>query len=153
MDWIREPRLAVVSRPSPTDIERELRELRIAGFATRVSLLSPAESVELELTGEPQAAVAAGLNFVSHPIPDFSVPGTGFVERLFELHERYRSGESLAAHCRGGVGRSPLTIAGLLVLDGADPDDAWSRVSAARGVAVPDTAEQRQWIKTLSARS
>jgi protein-tyrosine phosphatase len=150
VQWIREQRLAVVSRPSPIAIEQELRELRSAGYVTLVSL---SETSELELDGESPAALSAGLNLVSMPIPDFSVPGPGFVERLFELHDRYRSGESLAAHCRGSVGRAPLTIAGLMVLDGADPDDAWARVSAARGVSVPDTEAQRRWIRMLSARS
>jgi hypothetical protein len=45
-----------------------------------------------------------------------------------------------------GVGRSPLIAASLLVACGAGLDDAWHRVESARGLRVPDTQAQRQWV-------
>ncbi|GGV35767.1 hypothetical protein GCM10010495_60950 [Kitasatospora herbaricolor] len=59
----------------------------------------------------------------------------------------------MVTRCRAGIGRSSLLAAALLVLGGADPDTvlggadpdtAWHRIERARGLAVPDTAEQRE---------
>lgn len=144
----RPGRLAVVTRPGTETIDEELAELRRAGFDRLVSVLSEPELTELGLRGERAAAEAAGLAFDWHPVNDFSVPtDAAFVAGLRELHGRLGNGAAIAAHCRGSVGRSPLLIASLLVLDGLSPDDAWRAVSEARGLAVPDTDEQRRWMQ------
>ena len=70
---------------------------------------------------------------------------------MFELHEHYRAGKAVAAHCRGSVGRSPL-LASIMTLDGGSADDVWQRISQARGVSVPDTDAQRNWVRGLPAR-
>ncbi len=145
-------RLAVVSRPHPDTMAAEFAELHSAGFDTVVCLLSGPELVELGLRNEREVAEAAGLAFEWNPVNDFSIPTGGcFVDGLRALHARLQGGAGIAAHCRGSVGRSPLLVASLLVLDGRSPEDAWSTVSAARGVAVPDTDEQRRWIARLRA--
>jgi hypothetical protein len=46
-----------------------------------------------------------------------------------------------------------LVAACLLVTKGLDPQPAVESVSAARGVAVPETREQRQWIDHYAAIS
>ena len=43
-----------------------------------------------------------------------------------------------------------MLAAALLAVSGLDLDTAWNRVSAARGCAVPDTAEQRAWVAQLA---
>jgi hypothetical protein len=45
-----------------------------------------------------------------------------------------------------------MVAASLLVLDGAEPRVAIEEVSRARGVPVPETADQEQWICRLPAR-
>ncbi|KDN86980.1 tyrosine phosphatase [Kitasatospora cheerisanensis KCTC 2395] len=37
----------------------------------------------------------------------------------------------------------------MLILDGMDGDTAWERIARRRGLAVPDTAEQRAWTTAL----
>ena len=39
-----------------------------------------------------------------------------------------------------------MLAATILVLDGVEPVDAWSRIEKARGILVPDTAGQRAWV-------
>jgi protein-tyrosine phosphatase len=147
-------RLAVVTRPSSEALTQDVRDFAAAGFTHLVSLLGPAEAADLGLESEPVACAAAGVAFVSHPIPDFSLPEPfAFRTLLFELHDLLRGGAAIGAHCRGSVGRSPLLVASLLVLDGVSPAAAWDRLSEARGVRVPDTDAQRDWIWTLSARA
>jgi hypothetical protein len=36
-----------------------------------------------------------------------------------------------------------------MILNGIDPDAAWRRLEQARGLAVPDTTEQREWTGGL----
>jgi hypothetical protein len=36
-----------------------------------------------------------------------------------------------------------------MILNGIDPDTAWHRLGQARGLAVPDTTEQRRWAGGL----
>jgi protein-tyrosine phosphatase len=56
------------------------------------------------------------------------------------------SGAAVAVHCRAGIGRSGLVAAGLLVAQGRSPAEAFTAVSNARGVRVPDTPDQEAWL-------
>jgi protein-tyrosine phosphatase len=55
-------------------------------------------------------------------------------------------------HCRFGIGCASLLAAAVLVLEGVDADEAWRRLTCARGLGVPDTEEQRRWVAGLPAR-
>ena len=57
------------------------------------------------------------------------------------------AGRNVLMHCRQGVGRTGLAAVCLLVKNGMSPGAAVEMVSAARGIAVPETAEQREWIE------
>ena len=78
---------------------------------------------------------------------------TGFDLSLFrlkiveELDAELRKGINVVIHCRQGVGRSGLVGACLLVTTGLESQIAIERISDARGVQVPETAEQRRWIE------
>ena len=63
------------------------------------------------------------------------------------------AGQSVAVHCRQGIGRSSLIAALLLVSAGVDPEAALAQISQARGCAVPDTLGQRDWIKSFAVAS
>ncbi|MFD7639372.1 tyrosine protein phosphatase [Kitasatospora sp. NPDC059795] len=144
-------RLSTMARPRGGDwLAGELGALAAAGVTDLVSALTPPECAELGLTAEPELAVAAGLRFRSLPIPDFTTPVHAQVRpALDELTARLRAGAHLVLHCRAGIGRSSLLAASVLILDGLDADTAWERIARARGVAVPDTAEQRAWTSHL----
>ncbi|MGH2609651.1 MAG: protein-tyrosine phosphatase family protein [Tepidiformaceae bacterium] len=149
--WIECPaqgRLAVCPRPRGGDwLADDLAALRRAGVDVLVSALTPAEEMELGLAEEPMLAEAAGLRFVLLPTGDFGVPRLSEASgSLLELRDDLAAGQAVVAHCRMGVGRSPLIVASLLVATGLDPGDAWARVEHARGLRVPDTEAQRQWV-------
>jgi len=98
------------------------------------------------------AARRAGLAFRSLPVPDFGVPDRAeFAGPLRELSDELTAGRHVAVHCWGGVGRSSLVAAALLVLRGSTAQAAWHRVAYARGVPVPETDEQRDWVARLAA--
>lgn len=150
--WIKTTgpgKLAVMPRPRGGDwLEDEIRALKSLGVDILVSLLTAEEESYLELEEEGALAKRHGLEFFSHPVPDRDVPGspqeTWALART--LVARFEAGKKLAVHCRMGIGRSPLLLACILVCRGMSPNDAWLRISVARGLAVPDTLEQRDWL-------
>ncbi|PSK83566.1 protein-tyrosine phosphatase [Murinocardiopsis flavida] len=145
-------RLSTMAKPRGDDwLDEEMAALRDEGVDVLVSALTPAEMRETGLGGEPESARAAGLEFVPLPIPDRAVPDPDAVlPELRRLAARLDAGAHVVTHCRFGVGRSSLLAASLLVLGGLDAEDAWTRIAAARGRSVPDTAEQRAWVARIA---
>jgi protein-tyrosine phosphatase len=68
------------------------------------------------------------------------------------VHDELQRGKNVLVHCRQGIGRAGMVAASLLVLDGSEPSAAIKKVSDARGVPVPETPDQEQWIYRLPAR-
>ncbi|WP_157536641.1 protein-tyrosine phosphatase family protein [Kitasatospora mediocidica] len=146
-------RLSTMAKPRGGDwLDDEMTALRGYGVDTLVCALTPPELAELGLVDEPRAAVAAGLRFVAIPIPDRTVPDHPTVlPTLRELAAELAGGARIVTHCRAGIGRSSLLAASLLILNGVAPHTAWARLERARGLAVPDTDEQRDWTMDLAA--
>jgi protein-tyrosine phosphatase len=144
-------RLATMAKPRGDDwLDDELRALHRAGVDVLVCALPEAERAELGLAGEAAAAHRAGLDFAAIPIADRSVPRQdAALPHLQQLARRLAAGGHVVTHCRFGIGRASLLAAAVLVLEGIDPDEAWRRLTRARGRPVPDTEEQRRWITNL----
>ena len=155
--WISTPasgRLATMARPRGGDwLADELAALRSLGVDARVSLLTDAELVELDLQAEPHLVVGAGSHFMSFPILDFAVPPleTATAQFILQLAQHVRTGQTVAIHCRQGIGRSSLIAASLLTQLRVEPPAAWATIMAVRGRPVPDTEEQRQWVVRFTA--
>ncbi|MEW1798182.1 protein-tyrosine phosphatase family protein [Streptomyces niveus] len=148
-------RLSTMAKPRGGDwLDDEMRGLREAGTDVLVCALTGPERDELGLSDEERAATAAGLRFVSVPIPDRTVPDLAAVlSTLRELSDGLADGAHVVTHCRAGIGRASLLAAALLILGGTDPDLAWHVLEEARGLAVPDTPEQRAWTLRLLNRA
>jgi protein-tyrosine phosphatase len=145
-------RLATMARPPGGDrLAGELAGLAADGVDLLVCLLGQDELARLDLTAEPELAVAHGLEFHHLPTPDLTAPDPVAGRDLaVALHRRYRAGASIVVHCYGGVGRSSTVAAAVLVLDGLDPDEAFRRISAARGHPVPETPDQVAFVERLA---
>lgn len=148
-------RLSTMSRPRGGDwLADEMRGLADGGVDVLVSLLSDPEIIELGLAEEGNAAGAAGLAFHRLPTPDMHVPElTATLALAGTLRSRLGEGAGVAVHCRAGIGRSSTLAAAVMVLEGLAPSEAWERISAARGMQVPDTAAQRDFINSLKPGS
>jgi protein-tyrosine phosphatase len=136
-------------RPRGDDrLDDEMRRIRQAGIDTIVSLLEPHEAAWLGLADEKGAAGRAGIEFLSYPIPDTHVPEDVASFRRFaaDLAARLARGEHIGVHCRGCIGRATITAACALIHLGWKPSEALSAIAATRGVHVPDTQEQADWI-------
>ena len=145
-------RLAVVTRPRGGDqLQQEMTDLRAAGYDVLVSALTPPEEAEHGLTQEGTAAQAAGLRYRALTIPDYGLPDAGTLEvPLRELAAELKAGAAIGVHCGQGIGRAPLIVASLMRHTGFSMEDAFARIRTARGRRVPDTEEQKLWVKNLS---
>ena len=147
--------LAVVLCPLGGDgLQDELLEMKRGGIETLVSLLEKDEAVLLAVAEEGPIAEKIGLQFLSHPIPDTRIPldTSAFREFVAGLANRLRAGEHIGVHCRGSIGRSTVTAACSLIQLGWSPRAALTAIQAARGLAVPDTQEQEDWILRYKAQ-
>jgi protein-tyrosine phosphatase len=150
--WIQDrtqPQLAIVPRPRGAEwLRDELGLLRDEGIDVLVSLLSPYEAWALGLVDEEAIAGDLGMHFIAHPIPDREVPDDvpGFRQLVANLAVDVRAGRKIGVHCRACIGRSTVLLASLMIAMGSDPEEALRLIADARGMAVPDTLEQREWI-------
>lgn len=150
--WLDEAwpgRIALSARPRGGDwLVDEVSDWKRSDIGTVLSLLEPQEEKDLDLQREAAEIRREGLEFVSFPIPDRQVPKSeaGLANVLEKLEHSLSRSKNVVIHCRQGVGRSGLVAACLLVKKGMSPGAALEKISAARGVAVPETEEQREWI-------
>ena len=146
--------LAIVLRPlGDAYLEGELLRLKRSGIQNLVSLLEHWEAGSLGLANEGPAAVHVGLNFYSYSFPHIHVPvdTDSFRNFVAGLADLLRAGESVGVHCRGSIGRSALVSACALIHLGWQPEAALQAIETARGVPVPDTKEQENWILSYTA--
>jgi protein-tyrosine phosphatase len=154
--WINGPwpgKLAIVPRPRGGDwLEDEVAAWRQAGLDVVVSLLTQEEVADLDVGQEAGLSQTKGIEFVSFPIPDRSVPLSrrATVELIRTLYTLLAKGKNVGVHCRQGLGRSALIAACLLVVAGLEPEAAFRHVSTARGSVVPETSEQRDWVSAFA---
>lgn len=154
--WVAGPwpgRLAILPRPRGGDwLEDETRAWGEAGIDMVVSLLEPEEEARLGLEGEAAAAAASGIEFRAFPISDRGVPASreSVAELASEILNAVETGRNVAVHCRQGIGRSPLIVGGVLVAAGKDPDAALKTIEESRGLEVPETDEQRRWLRDFA---
>lgn len=155
MYWVQfaaKGRLAIMAKPRAGDwLSDEISAWRAAGIDSVVCLLEEAEIGELSLTAEAELCRNAGMEFISYPIADRSVPNDRASLRQLVTHlaKYIEDGKSVAIHCRAGIGRSVVIAACVMGLTGIELTTALKALSQARGVSVPDTDEQRRWIEAF----
>lgn len=120
--------------PRPRSVE-DLAEVDLV-----VSLLTADEFAELKL---------GWLESVRLPIEDRGLPvdRAAVVRVAQQVAARLREGARVLVHCRAGIGRSGM-IAGCVLaeLGWRSGRTILERLTAARGVGVPDTEEQAEWL-------
>ena len=123
------------------------------GIQQVVSLLEPAEANALGLGTEAQLVAEQSMAFVSFPIPDMGLPASvsAFAGLARDLYRQVDAGVNTLVHCRGGVGRSGLLAAAVLLHCDLDPRQACEKITRIRGLRVPETREQGDWLQTNHA--
>lgn len=154
--WIDSPwkgRLAISARPRGGDwLEDDIKGWRKAGIGAVFSLLTPEELPDLGLSDEKNSPKANPFASSHCRFPDRGVPASNAAASvvLRNVQQILETGENVAIHCRQSIGRSGMIAAALLTAQGVSPSDALHRVSAARGLDVPETEEQRAWVMQMA---
>jgi protein-tyrosine phosphatase len=142
-------RVAILPRPRGGDwLGDEARAWAGAGIDVVVSLLTEEEAEHFKLADESTACRDHGIEFLSFPVVDRGVPASRIAaaDLVTQLADSVRAGKRVGFHCRQGIGRSAVLAAAVLVALGVGPESALARIAAARGLPVPETPEQRQWV-------
>jgi len=145
--------LAIMAKPVAGDfIEEEFSGIAKEGMLQVVSLLERDEEYAVGLRREAELCDANGMVFRSYPIPDRGLPSSvqSFAKFIDSLFDQISEGRHTVVHCRGGIGRAGIVVASILMRSGMDPDSAFELVGEKRGVAVPDTEQQKQWVVSNS---
>jgi len=117
-----------------------------------VTLIERHEFTLLRVPGLGEAVEAAGIQWHHLPIRDGSVPDDLFETLWVYSGHRLRSmlaaGGRVLVHCQGGLGRSGMIAARLLVEMGIKADDAIRRVRNARPGTI-ETSAQEEYVRAV----
>ena len=141
--------LSVMAKPVSGEwIDDEFRGIAEHGVNRIVSLLELEESRDLGLNQEKQYSEKNNIEFISYPIKDRGLPKSVSQYLAFtkDLYLESAGGLHTVVHCRAGIGRTGLVAAGVLLHCGYEPLEALKHISTKRGVEVPDTQEQIDWV-------
>jgi len=133
------------------DLAADLRVIRAWGAHTVVSLMEDHEFSLLDVAALGDEVRRHGLDWMHLPIRDVDVPDSRF-EQAWALagqivHARLDAGQRILIHCRGGLGRTGLVAARVLVERGCAPRVAIHRVRAVRPHAIETTAQEAYVLK------
>ena len=143
--------LAVMARPGVSEpLQKTFEALAKLDVGVVVSLLEDSEALELGLAEERAACESAGIEFLSFPIEDRGLPRDAEALAHFSkfAHSRIFNGSAVVFHCRAAIGRSGMMAASVLLHEGLTVREAFAQISAARGLTVPDTRGQLEWVES-----
>lgn len=127
------------------DLDADLAVIAEWGATVLLSLIEPHEFESLGVAHMKQS-LPAGITHYILPIVDGAVP-SGTWERAWanigpQVRERLALGERIVIHCRGGLGRTGMVAARLLVEFGEEPAMAIRKVRQARPGAIENRRQE-----------
>lgn len=150
---IEDAEIGIMPRPRGGDwLADEMAALREAGVDVLVSMLTEQEAARLGLEGEAEAAENAGMTFLSLPVVDHTTPADApeTYQTLQHIADLNAAGQTVVCHCFAGIGRSATIAACVLVLRGYSATQAMDMLSEVRGLAVPETLDQEDWVRAFA---
>jgi protein-tyrosine phosphatase len=142
--------LAISPRPRGGDwLDDDVAALAQNGVGVLVSLLCADEARDLGLQDEAAVCAQHNIEFISLPVTDMCAPDeeSDFIAEVHRLAELVAGGASVAVHCRQSIGRSGVLAVSIAIGTGLELEKALEAVSAARGLRVPETREQMDWLR------
>ncbi|WP_407568929.1 dual specificity protein phosphatase family protein [Deinococcus altitudinis] len=126
------------------DLSADLTQLSAEGVTRLVNLMEAHEETRWKMYGYDDAAARAGLKVRRFPVVDVNVPTdpAAFAGMVEEVYAELNAGETVVAHCLGGLGRSGMLVACLLVRSGEFT--AEGAIAFVRSKRSPQAVEGRQ---------
>lgn len=148
ISWVEGQNVGVGPCPNAKDLLGTLVTWRKFGVDMIVSAQPENEARSLGLENEATYARTAKLDFMRIPIPDHTAPPftRDVLDAIETIADYVRSGKRVYIHCFAGIGRSPALAAAVLVRNGMNPREAVQALRKARGIPVPETGEQLDFI-------
>lgn len=130
------------------DLDRDLQAVAAWGANAVVNLMEDHEMHALGVA-DTRARMPAGIEYIRLPIPDMGIPDVRWEREWRETGAALRStllrGGRVFVHCKGGLGRTGVVAARLLVEFGVAPAQAVSLVRQARPGTI-ETAQQVDYV-------
>jgi ADP-ribosyl-[dinitrogen reductase] hydrolase len=134
------------------DVAIDVQAIRSWGATAVVCLMEDFELKLLDVEHLPATVEVAGMRWFHLPIRDVSVPSMAFEMQWVasgpELRQILAEGGRVLVHCRGGLGRSGMIAARLLVELGMRPASAIVAVRRQRPGAI-ETSGQEAYVMNL----
>ena len=147
--------LAITPRPRGGDwLDDDVAALAQSGVGVLVSLLCEDEARDLGLEDEAALCAQHSIEFISLPVTDMCAPDeeSDFIAEVHRLAGLVSEGASVAVHCRQSIGRSGVLAVSIAIATGLELERGLEAVSVARGLRVPETREQLDWLRRNAGR-
>lgn len=132
-------------------LEDEIKGFKDLGFTNIICLLTDDEELLLGLEHQDIICERLGVKFLKLPVEDRSKPLThkDFLGVALDTFQRLEAGECVAVYSRRGTGRTAIFCSSVLYFYGMYPEESLEVIETARGLCVPDTELQKEWILKL----
>lgn len=133
-------------QPWARDLETDMKAIKAWGASLIITLMERHEFQLLAVPDLPEQVAANGMAWLHLPIRDVDIPTAEFLVnwpvQCSGLLDRLAGGEKILLHCRGGLGRTGLAAAMLLIDTGVLPDPAITLVRKVRPGAIETRAQE-----------
>jgi ADP-ribosyl-[dinitrogen reductase] hydrolase len=135
------------------DLRIDIQAVKSWGATAWLNLLTTTEMLDLKVRNLEVAVKGSGIRYYRLPIEDGGIPDATF-EKLWntsgpQLREELLRGGKILIHCKGGLGRSGMIAARLIIELGAmTPEEAIRRVRASRLGAIETHAQEKHVLAT-----
>lgn len=125
------------------DLGSDMQAIQAAGTDLLVNLMEQEEMQRWHMHDYHQEAARIGLCVRHFPIPDGGTPSNTaeFCTLVDELYARLQGGETIVIHCLGGLGRSGMLAACMLVKGGMNAHNAIELVRQRRSYDAVEAAQ------------
>ena len=134
------------------DLNTDMQAIQSWGATALISLMERHEFDELSVAAMAKH-IPDGMQHFILPMPDGGVPDCEWEDRWKEIGPHIRAlliwGKRVVIHCKGGLGRTGLLAARLLVEFGMPPEDAMRAVRKAR-IGTIENSQQEEYVRRLT---
>jgi len=135
------------------DLLMDMQVVKSWGATAWLNLLTTTEMLDLKVGDLDIAVKGSGIRYYHLPIEDGDIPDVTFEKSWdiagAQLREELLRGGKILIHCKGGLGRSGMIAAHLIVELGAmTPEEAIRRARASRPGAIETHAQEKHVLAT-----
>jgi len=127
------------------DLPTDLAAIHATGGRVLVTLMEQHELQRFQIATLRKDAESLGIRSIWFPVRDVDVPTSmsGHHSLVEEVRAELSEGRSVVVHCKGGLGRTGVLVASVLVTFGHSPEEAIAITRATRSGTIQTYAQER----------